>query len=67
VPADGTGAAKCENGDFGKSRFWAGLVLDKFRFYGQLSDKDRLPCKPVKPASLRALITQWRVQRVAAE
>ncbi|MGA8654142.1 MAG: response regulator, partial [Xanthobacteraceae bacterium] len=23
--------------------------------------------KPVKPASLRALITQWRVQRVAAE
>ena len=23
--------------------------------------------KPIKPASLRALITQWRVQRVAAE
>jgi CheY-like chemotaxis protein len=23
--------------------------------------------KPLKPASLRALITQWRVQRVAAE
>ncbi len=23
--------------------------------------------KPVKPASLRALLTQWRVQRVAAE
>jgi len=23
--------------------------------------------KPVKPAALRALITQWRVQRVAAE
>jgi CheY-like chemotaxis protein len=23
--------------------------------------------KPVKPASLRALISQWRVQRVAAE
>ena len=23
--------------------------------------------KPVKPASLRALITQWRVQRIAAE
>ena len=23
--------------------------------------------KPVKPASLRALITQWQVQRVAAE
>ena len=23
--------------------------------------------KPVKPASLRALMTQWRVQRVAAE
>jgi len=23
--------------------------------------------KPIKPASLRALMTQWRVQRVAAE
>jgi CheY-like chemotaxis protein len=23
--------------------------------------------KPVKPAALRALLTQWRVQRVAAE
>jgi hypothetical protein len=23
--------------------------------------------KPLKPASLRVLITQWRVQRVAAE
>jgi len=23
--------------------------------------------KPLKPASLRALMTQWRVQRVAAE
>jgi hypothetical protein len=23
--------------------------------------------KPIKPASLRALVTQWRVQRVAAE
>jgi hypothetical protein len=23
--------------------------------------------KPIKPASLRALITQWQVQRVAAE
>jgi signal transduction histidine kinase len=26
-----------------------------------------VPNKPIKPASLRALITQWRVQRVAAE
>jgi len=23
--------------------------------------------KPIKPASLRALIMQWRVQRIAAE
>jgi hypothetical protein len=23
--------------------------------------------KPIKPASLRALMTQWRAQRVAAE
>jgi hypothetical protein len=23
--------------------------------------------KPLKPASLRALITQWQVQRIAAE
>jgi len=32
VPADGTGAANWQNGDFGGSRF-----------YGQLSDKNRLP------------------------
>jgi CheY-like chemotaxis protein len=31
------------------------------------SENAHLLNKPLKPASLRALITQWRVQRVAAE
>jgi hypothetical protein len=38
MPADGTGAANWENGDFGGSRFYGQL----FRF----SDKNCLPCVP---------------------
>ena len=45
-----------------KALLWGMYVREEARASGV-----HILNKPVKPASLRVLITQWRVQRVAAE